>query len=149
MRYEIPEVRFFRHVNKTETCWLWTGYTRRYGYFNNGQYIEVAHRYSYKLHKSDIPDGMYVCHACDNPACVNPDHLFLGTQKDNMRDMHSKGRGNPPRGLRNHKARLTDTQVQQIKNDPRIYREIAADFDTSIATVGKIKNNQTRISTCE
>lgn len=148
MRYELPEIRFFRHVKKTDSCWEWTGYTRRYGYFNNGTNVEVSHRYSYKLHKGEIPDGMYICHTCDNPSCVNPEHLFLGTQKDNMQDMWEKGRGNPPRGIRNSNARLTDEQVQQIKTDPRIYREIAIAFNTSIATIGKIKNNQTRRGAC-
>jgi hypothetical protein len=91
------EERFWKKVNKTEDCWLWLGHLQRYGRFkpqgirNSPQVL--AHRYSYELHFGPIPIGMNVLHKCDNPACVNPDHLFLGTQKDNVIDMMNKGRG--------------------------------------------------------
>lgn len=76
-------------------CWLWIGgvsYPPGYGRMTRGQY---AHRVSYEIHRGKIPVGMHVLHRCDNRLCVNPDHLFLGTQSDNMRDMMAKGRGRP------------------------------------------------------
>jgi len=87
----------------TETgCWIWTGcYSGKgrtgYGLFHTktvktGAKMKKAHRVSYELYKEEIPEGMLVCHKCDNPACVNPDHLFLGSHIDNMKDMISKGR---------------------------------------------------------
>lgn len=78
-------------------CWYWTGERLKIGYgrtYNNKTY-EYAHRASYRIYKQD-PTGMLVCHHCDNPLCVNPDHLFLGTHRDNTRDMMRKNRGSKP-----------------------------------------------------
>ena len=78
-------------------CWIWTATSdKRYGSFYTGDpdqpKMERAHRVSYKLYKGNIPEGILVCHECDVTLCVNPDHLFLGTHTDNMRDMANKGR---------------------------------------------------------
>jgi hypothetical protein len=90
------EDRFWAKVEKTEGCWLWTGSRRPpggYGQFRSAnQQMVSTHRFSWELHNGLIPPGLCVCHRCDNPACVRPDHLFLGTMLDNNRDMMAKGR---------------------------------------------------------
>lgn len=81
-------------------CWIWTGADRGNGYgcMMEDNILISAHRKSYEMYYGAIPSGMIVCHRCDVPSCVNPDHLFIGTHKDNHDDMAKKGRNNPPRG---------------------------------------------------
>jgi HNH endonuclease len=89
------EFRFWFRVDKTGDCWTWTGGKSRNGYgafWTKEKRLVRASRFSYEQHYGPIPNGMVVCHRCDNPPCVRPDHLFLGTQSDNMRDMWQKGR---------------------------------------------------------
>lgn len=87
--------RFFDKVNKTDYCWVWTASLRGktgYGVFKLNRKVIDAHRLSYQLHYGEIPKGLYVCHTCDNRKCVNPEHLFLGSAKDNWQDGFNKGR---------------------------------------------------------
>lgn len=89
---KIPE-RFWKYVEKQEGCWIWKACKHNgYGTFKVNGTQMFAHRYSYELHKGSIPEGMFVCHTCDNPECTNPNHLFLGTPWDNVQDMLQKGR---------------------------------------------------------
>ena len=100
-------------------CWIWFGYVNEDGYGrmrgDNGK-TELSHRESYRAHCHEIPDGMQVLHHCDNPSCVNPDHLFLGTVTDNMQDMKRKGRGkSPQRGTKHHFAKLNPEKAFEIR----------------------------------
>lgn len=89
-------VRFWRHVEKTDGCWVWNGGSSGSGYgaiLRDDKTIGRAHRIAWELTRGPIPSKLFVCHHCDNPACVRPDHLFLGTAKDNAQDRENKGRG--------------------------------------------------------
>lgn len=119
--------RFAKHTryNPENGCWEWTGALRsknsEYGAINIGGRIKLAHRVSYELYKGEIPKGMSVCHKCDNPKCVNPDHLFIGTHSDNMMDAYQKGRLDVPEGVKFKKgnmpanATITKEQAVQVK----------------------------------
>lgn len=118
--------RFWSYVKIAEAdeCWLWTAAkTKRmgHGYFNvklNGQFKQIgAHKVSLMIQGISIPQGMVVMHICDNPGCVNPRHLQVGTYKDNYQDMVNKGRGNPVKGQRQHKATVTDEIARKIKSE--------------------------------
>lgn len=110
--------RVWRTVRRTETCWLWTGATNHagYGWVNRGVRGEqpmLAHRFTFEEAHGPIPLGLGVLHRCDTPACVRPEHLFLGTQADNTADMVAKGRQR--RGERRPGAKLTDAGVREAR----------------------------------
>ncbi len=114
------EQRFWENVNRgdPDDCWEWTGTLdkRSYGQFRIGQTQYRAHRYSYELHVGPLGD-LLACHSCDNPKCVNPSHLFPGTQLDNMQDMMAKGRRYKPDvvGEKNGSAKLTEVLVKEAR----------------------------------
>lgn len=120
-------------------CWIWVGAERKgYGrlYYRKGgrQLPYAAHRLSYELHKGTIPSGMHVCHRCDNPSCVNPDHLFCGTDKDNVQDMIAKGRA--PHQQYCHLA-------SEIKNSPKGLTALAREYGLNKTTIWNIKTGRT------
>ena len=119
--------RFQQGYKVENDCWLWQLSKDKdgYGYIKKNNKTHKAHRISYELHHGDIPDGMWVLHKCDNPSCVNPDHLWLGTAQDNNDDMVNKGRGKYPGPIRgvageiNPNAKLTQKDVDWIRANYR------------------------------
>lgn len=126
-------------------CWTWIGAGatgKEYGIISFNRGTIKAHRASYMLNVGPIPPGMRVLHKCDNPACVNPDHLFLGTQADNMSDMWAKNR-HPPTGLRgerNPSAKLTVSSVRFIRSSNMSCDQLAMTLGVSVSTVRAAKN---------
>jgi hypothetical protein len=111
------EVKFLQRVNKTDTCWNWTGRldVGGYGRFSQGDgHWTKAHRASYQLYKGPIAEGLIVRHMCNNRKCVNPDHLELGTHKDNTADMF---RTNPPdrKGNKSHSKKICEEDAREIR----------------------------------
>jgi hypothetical protein len=132
-------------------CWLWTGRTKGHGY---GQLWKargktwLAHRVSYAAFVGPIPKGMFVCHKCDTPSCVNPSHLFLGTHSDNMRDSCAKGRRDhikPPTyyGEAHPNTTLTAVQVREIRASERKSKELAAIYNVTQWTINNIRSGKT------
>jgi len=138
-------------------CWLWTGAMAAggYGCLRDAGKTQKAHRYSYRLHNGDFPKDMKVCHKCDTPACVNPAHLFLGTQADNVRDMIAKGRMRVTGkcGEQNGMSVLFAEEVAEIRAMIRwgmfSQREIADSYGVSPMTISRIANNQAWIDVTE
>lgn len=120
--------RFNSRFVKTDTCWIWTWKKDKdgYGQFHARPFTQRAHRFSYIVFKGPIPDGHFVCHSCDNPSCVNPEHLWIGTVLDNNRDALNKGRIIPPfRGITKCKYghELADDNVyKKAKNNGQVVR---------------------------
>ena len=145
-RYGTPVDRFWKRVQKTDDCWNWTGsLSNGYGHLRVNSARVSTHRFSWELHYGPIPKGIFVCHHCDNPDCVRPDHLFLGTSADNSADMVKKGRAahhwSGCKGEQHGNAKLTEDQVRSIRTEYQqgaSQREIAARYGISHPNVGYI-----------
>jgi hypothetical protein len=120
-------------------CWLWVNRTDKVGYgkFQRNGTQRLAHRVSWGLFRGEIPEGMWILHRCDNPSCVNPDHLFLGTVQDNHDDMRAKGRG--IFGTRHKLNKLTEDQVREIFNGTSSLPKTAALYGVHMALVWRIR----------
>lgn len=112
-----PVDLFWAKVRTGRGCWEWTAYVHHtgYGYFQYNGVVQGAHRVSWQIHHGPIPEGMRVCHHCDNPLCVRPDHLFLGTDADNAHDRDRKGRNINKRGPAHPLAKLTAADGAAIR----------------------------------
>lgn len=125
-----PRIPFENSVSPEPNsgCWLWTGAITKNGYGSRGG--RYAHRIAWERASGPIPNGLCVCHRCDNRVCVNPRHLFLGTALDNARDRDAKGRSGS--------ARITAADVVRIRSDKRTQAEIAADYGLQPGTISSI-----------
>ena len=133
-------------VREPDACWPWLAYTDRggYGRFWDGDKLVQAHRFAWMLTNGSIPAGLLVLHRCDAPGCVNPGHLFLGTQADNLADMRAKGRavygGN--RGEWNGHAKLTADEVRAIyaryHAGGTFQRKLATEYGVCVSQISNI-----------
>lgn len=145
------ECRFWHKVAKAapDECWLWTGTTPAFGHGQfvlNGRRI-YSHRHSWELVNGPLAEGDDVCvlHKCDVPACVNPDHLFVGSRKENLADMRRKGRGaRPPRlvGSRHHSAKLTEDDVRAIRASSEPPLTLAKHYGINHVSLYRILNRR-------
>lgn len=127
--------RFHASTRITPGCWLWTGTKRGRGYGRmtvGGKYAS-AHRVAYQLYCGDLADDMHVCHKCDNPSCVNPDHLFVGSHDDNMADKTTKGRA---------AMKLTAEQAKAIRAADGSLRAVAIEFGVNQSLVLQLRQRK-------
>lgn len=140
---------FWAQVQRGSGCWEWTGTVfadGRYGRFNQRGVAWLAHRFAYTNAVAPIPEGVYVCHRCDNPRCCRPSHLFLGTPADNVADMHMKGRAPTQAGEANPGRRLSAAdvrKVRELRGMGRTYQRIADLIGCSRANVALICTRKT------
>jgi len=129
-------------VRGPDECWEWQAHkdTDGYGRFSVDGRVQLAHRLAWELKHGEVPDRQCICHACDNPACVNPLHLFLGTQADNLHDMAEKGRST--KGTDNPQSKLSENDVREIR---RLYatakflqKQLSKQFGVSRSAIGQI-----------
>ena len=142
------EDKFWSRVRIGDGCWEWTKArnNRGYGMLSIGGRSMLAHRVSWEFANGPIPPGMHVLHRCDNPGCVRPGHLFLGTPADNVADMLAKGRGRAPKGENHKRAKLTEADVLKIRAlvaSGMSQRQAGEGFGVSGQAVGSIVRGET------
>ena len=146
-----PTDKFWNFVNKTDSCWIWTGPVNNsgngYGYFTFNKVIFYAHRFSYELHKNKISENMCICHKCDNTKCVNPENLWEGTQKSNIKDSFKKNRFHQAfkEGFSHPNCKITlDVihDIRKLRNQGVSGYEIAKKYNMSNQHVYDIANGK-------
>ena len=133
------------HAGKDDECWEWTGgnFNTGYGRFWDGEREVVAHRIAWEIERGPIPDSLCVLHDCDNPPCVNPAHLWLGTKGDNNRDREAKGRGNQPRGEHHSMAKLTEKEVLAIRASTETPSALAERYGVDFTNIWLVRTRKT------
>lgn len=141
-----PEDAFENRIKKTATCWLWQGTTNGYGYgifLMPGEIPVRAHRYSYEFFRGKkIPAGKIVMHSCDNPPCVNPAHLRVGTKDENNKDTGNKRRHNY--GLDHWNGRLSNAQVAAIRKSTKSTKELSEKYGIAYSHIYRIRTGEAR-----
>lgn len=140
------EERFWSKVSKSEGCWKWQGAFRSdgYGKINKEGKSHSAHRISWEITNGPIPEGLWVLHKCDNPPCVNPKHLFLGTAADNMADKMAKGRDRyvPHIGEDNPRCKLTVEKVKEIRASDMTCNQLSELYGVTDGTISAIRTRK-------
>lgn len=144
--------RFWVKVDKTDYCWNWTAAksSKGYGRFKLNQKLVSPHVLSYQIHNDDYDFKKDVCHICDNPSCVNPDHLFLGSRSDNMKDCVSKSRNYVPnqKGEANSNNKLSTEDIKIIHNlyPSNSIKSISQQYNVAYETIRRIIKGKSRIN---
>lgn len=147
MKKESPETRFWKYVKRAneDQCWEWQGCLTKkgYGFLRVGRSTQLAHRFSWAIRYGSVPSDLCCLHRCDNPRCVNPNHIFLGTRKDNNEDRARKkrGRNGPQDGPNNNYAKLTWNQIDGMRHLRNLgvgQEQIALSFGIKQSTVSRI-----------
>ena len=150
-------LRFWSYVEKTDDCWLWTGYKTNNGYgrFWFSGKPTLVHRFSYELHYGEIPADKVICHSCDVRNCIRPEHLFCGTHQDNVNDRDKKGRQKSIRGEKHHSVKVPDYLVKHailLYNNTEMTHQAIADMLTGMgypcsdSTIGRWVKGFNRIN---
>lgn len=149
--WDTPEERFEQNyeIDEETGCWEWTGtqHSHGYGQLTIDYKTTGAHRFSYKLHNGEIPEGAFICHKCHNPPCVNPDHLYAGDAKSNARDSIDNGDWDAPIGERQGQSNLTDEDALEIReryaNEDITYADIQGEYGISAPALSNLINGNT------
>lgn len=143
---------FQDRILKTSYCWIWKGTVNKrwgYGYFRDGEKLQRAHRVSWFITHGELPRDTHVLHKCDNRLCVNPEHLYLGTQKDNMGDRKRRGKYHDQKGEMNYGAKLSTLTTKLIRRlwdkDKYTQVELAKKFNTDQSNISLIVNHKSRV----
>lgn len=137
-------------IKEDNSCWLWSSAKIKtgYGIFYKDRKNKAiyAHRFSFELYKGPIVGNNKICHSCDNPSCVNPEHLWQGSQKDNLQDMYKKKRNNQPRGATCSSSKLTEKDVLFIREQKRLntstQKELSVKFGVAESTISRLLNGE-------
>jgi len=144
---EHTKKRLLKNRKIVNECWEWKGFSQNkgYGFISWGQGKSktkwLVHRISYTIWKGEIPKGMFILHSCDNPKCFNPDHLSVGTQKDNLQQMSQRGRSNARYGSKSGKSKLKESEVikiRQMRDEGKTLKEISKKFNVTDANISDI-----------